>query len=63
MRKVEARLAKRFAQVGLAQAHHANTYARGAKMRNPPVQMLQRIAMLREGYFAALQQAPLQGER
>lgn len=63
VRKVEARLAKRCAQVDPAQAHHANTYARGAKMRNPLVPMSQRIAMLRESYFAALQQAPLQGER
>lgn len=103
VRKVEARLAKRFAEVDPAQAHHAEPYARGAMsfirrfgsghiadiekdcfqlalvafllgpswavvakgpmMRDPLVPMSQRIAMLRESYFAALQNAPKEGGR
>ena len=103
VRKVEARLAKRFAELDPAQAHHAEPYARGAMsfirrfgsghiadierdcfqlalvafllgpswpvvakgpmMREPLVPMSQRIAMLRESYFAALQNAPKEGGR
>lgn len=101
--RVEGKLAARFGDIDPAQAHHANSYARGAMafvrqfgtghmadiekdcfqlalvafllgpswrvvadgpmMREPLVPMSQRIAMLRESYFAALEKAPVQGER
>lgn len=103
VRRVEARLADRFAKLDPAQAHHARPYAQGAlsfirrfgsgqvadlerdcfqlalvafllgpswptvakgpMLRERLVPMSQRIAMLRESYFAALKAAPTQGER
>lgn len=102
VRRVETRLAERFAKVDPAQAHHAQPYARGAMsfirqfgsgqmadiekdcfqlalvafllgpswptvakgpmLRDRLVPMSQRIAMLRESYFAALKTAPPQGK-